>query len=171
MKYSLVILSFSILILFSCKKGEENDNSSLKCSNSITYSPANFTEQDSATIFIPTAFTPDGIGDNMNDRFWAVGTGLSKFKITVFSNGQTVYQSTDINEGWDGKVNGSIENGQYSYEISATNMVNKEIQIFGTLLSIPSNTAVDNCKDCLFADQIRPGLGFLLPTNEPLKCN
>jgi gliding motility-associated-like protein len=59
-------------------------------------------------LFVPTAFTPNG--DNKNDLFKAMLFGnLKKFELTVYNRwGQVVFQSGDVNQGWNGKVN-SIE--------------------------------------------------------------
>jgi len=52
-------------------------------------------------IFIPNAFTPDG--DGLNDVFKAKGAFVELFEMQIFDRwGNLVFQSGNINEGWDG---------------------------------------------------------------------
>ena len=57
------------------------------------------------TIYIPNAFTPNN--DGLNDGFKAEGVGIAQFKLQVFDRwGKMIFESDDINKGWDGSVNG-----------------------------------------------------------------
>jgi gliding motility-associated-like protein len=61
----------------------------------------------SEDIYFPSAFTPNG--DNLNDRFKALYSGLNipSFHLSVLNRwGQLVFKSDDISKGWDGKING-----------------------------------------------------------------
>lgn len=56
-------------------------------------------------IYIPNAFTPNS--DGLNDGFKAEGVGIKEFKMQVFDRwGNLIFESDDINNGWDGSVNG-----------------------------------------------------------------
>ncbi len=80
------------------------------------------------SIWIPTAFTPNG--DEVNDWYpWdpdgetnlgfvsdSIPSGGSVFNMTILSRwGDTLFESDAINECWDGRVNGNeIPDGVYS---------------------------------------------------------
>lgn len=57
-------------------------------------------------IRVPTAFTPNG--DGKNDTFGITGNGVQKFRISIYNRwGNLVFESTDIHNSWDGKINGA----------------------------------------------------------------
>lgn len=69
-------------------------------------------------ILAPTAFTPNG--DGLNDQFRvAVRCKMKNYSLKIFSRwGQMVFATTNINDGWDGYINGSPANmGVYFYYI------------------------------------------------------
>mgnify|MGYP006421426163 FL=1 len=71
------------------------------------------------TIFVPTAFSPDG--DGLNDIFEAKGTGITEFEMQVFDRlGGLVFESSSVDYGWNGKdVAGEIvNNGTYLYHVA-----------------------------------------------------
>jgi gliding motility-associated-like protein len=72
-------------------------------------------------LYVPNAFTPDG--DTYNDIFKAFGENIQKFNMMIFArNGQMVFETNDISQGWDGKVRGNTgEAGVYIYKITYTN--------------------------------------------------
>lgn len=56
-------------------------------------------------IKVPTAFTPNN--DGRNDEFRIIGNGVQKFRITIYNRwGSLIFESSDINHSWDGKING-----------------------------------------------------------------
>jgi len=59
------------------------------------------------SLFIPTAFTPDG--DGLNDIFKAEGHHVADFHMWVFDKGgNLVFESTELSSGWNGEgVQGS----------------------------------------------------------------
>jgi gliding motility-associated-like protein len=79
------------------------------------------------TLYVPNTFSPNG--DGVNDVFKAEGDGITKFEMMVYDRwGQMVFYSTDINKGWDGKVNGGSEVSvldTYVYVINITAFANK----------------------------------------------
>lgn len=68
-------------------------------------------------LWVPNAFTPDDT--EVNDVFKAKGVNLTAFDLTVYSRwGSTVFHTQDIDEGWDGKMNGEpAPIGLYSWVI------------------------------------------------------
>lgn len=62
-------------------------------------------------VGLPNAFTPNG--DNKNDIFQALfqnGCSLASFSLKIFNRwGNLVYQTTNTNEGWDGRIGGKLQ--------------------------------------------------------------
>ena len=59
------------------------------------------------TFFIPNSFSPDG--DNINDIFIPKGDNVDeeRYLMRIYDRwGKLVFETTDINEGWDGSING-----------------------------------------------------------------
>lgn len=72
-------------------------------------------------ISIPDAFTPNG--DGRNDVFRIISKGNQSVKQFIIVNrwGQRVFQTTNQYQGWDGRLNGVMQDmGTYSYYIRYT---------------------------------------------------
>jgi len=55
------------------------------------------------SIYIPSAFTPNG--DGYNDTFFPKGYGILEFQMYIFDRwGEMIYETSDLSKGWDGKV-------------------------------------------------------------------
>jgi gliding motility-associated-like protein len=71
-------------------------------------------------VFIPTAFTPNGDGEN--ELFRGTAVGIKEYELIIFNRwGEVMFQSTDPTEGWDGNhPNGkeAIE-GVYAWSVYA----------------------------------------------------
>ncbi len=86
----------------------------------VIYSKSNIRciEKD-PTLFMPNAFTPEGI---KNNRLRPVVTFVDPgaFKMIVFDRwGREIFETTDIVSGWDGSINGQIaDTGLYSYLVT-----------------------------------------------------
>jgi len=76
--------------------------------------------EPSQYLYIPNAFTPDG--DGRNDVFRAIPSvnTISHFSMRVFDRwGGQVFESEDINQGWDGTKNGKpCPEGAYVFRIT-----------------------------------------------------
>ncbi|MCX8080463.1 MAG: gliding motility-associated C-terminal domain-containing protein, partial [Bacteroidia bacterium] len=70
-------------------------------------------------VYIPNVFTPNG--DGLNDVFNVKGTGLKseRYLMQIFDRwGNLIYQTKDINKGWDGTVKGvPAQEGVYIYQV------------------------------------------------------
>jgi gliding motility-associated-like protein len=90
-----------------------------------------------SSFFIPSAFTPNN--DGLNDFFKPSANAISDYKIKIFNRwGQLLFQTTNVLEGWDGKVNGIPQPiGTYTYFViyKDENMDKKQSQK-GTFLLI-----------------------------------
>lgn len=57
---------------------------------------------DQGRVIAPTAFSPNGNGQN--DTYLITGTQIQQFNLRIYNRwGQLVFETNDINEGWDGK--------------------------------------------------------------------
>jgi gliding motility-associated-like protein len=67
----------------------------------------------------PSAFTPNG--DSNNDIFRFEGSNIANFDLKIFNRwGDIVFSTNDINQGWDGTVNGHSQNiDTYKYLVVA----------------------------------------------------
>jgi gliding motility-associated-like protein len=71
----------------------------------------------SPTLYMPTAFTPNG--DGLNDYFSAVGEFVETSSLEIYDRwGKLLFRSTNLNEGWDGSVDGQpAPEGGYVYKV------------------------------------------------------
>ncbi|HRG39032.1 MAG TPA: PKD domain-containing protein [Bacteroidia bacterium] len=89
----------------------------------------------SFSFFIPNAFTPDD--DQLNDVFFGKGRGIAKYHLLIVDRwGNIVFETTDINQGWDGKVNRTSEVSMqdvYVWKVKITDVFGKNHQYMGTV--------------------------------------
>ena len=76
-------------------------------------------------VGLPKAFTPNG--DTHNDLLYVRGINIDKIKLRVYTReGKMVFETSDINQGWDGKYNGqaqAMDSYYYNLDITYTNGV------------------------------------------------
>jgi gliding motility-associated-like protein len=91
-------------------------------------------------LYIPTAFTPTN-EDGLNDVFKAYGYGFEQFNIKIFSRwGIKVFESNDINIGWDGTYKGNlVPKGNYIYQVEALGPDFLEFRKIGNIVIIRGN--------------------------------
>lgn len=80
---------------------------------------------DKENIFIPSAFTPNGDGKN---DIWKIRTNVAtSFSLKIYNRwGEMVFETNDINQGWDGTYQGKMSNGgSYAYYLTV-NCENQE---------------------------------------------
>jgi len=85
-------------------------------------------------IVIPNIFSPNG--DNINDLFFIINTGMSSLNCTIFNRwGQLLYTITAPSQSWDGKTpNGdNAPDGTYMYILQAQGLNGKTYKQNGTV--------------------------------------
>jgi gliding motility-associated-like protein len=96
----------------------------------------NMEVSDDIVVSLPKAFTPNG--DNLNDKLKIqFGAGLKSFNILKIFNrfGKLVFQTTNINEGWDGKFNGIDQDmDAYTYFIDYITYKDEHITKTGSVI-------------------------------------
>lgn len=67
--------------------------------------------------FIPTAFSPNG--DGLNDVFRPTLINFEDYSLSIYNRwGEKIYESTDVDEGWNGTYKGSlVQNGVYIFKM------------------------------------------------------
>lgn len=69
-----------------------------------TVKPAFIDGQLKASIFIPSAFTPNN--DGKNDYFEVIGKRINDFSVSIFNeNGKLLFKSLSLGDQWDGSFN------------------------------------------------------------------
>jgi len=88
-------------------------------------------------IFVPTAFTPNN--DGLNDLLKPVAAGVQKINyFSVYNRwGQLVYSTSQIGKGWDGRINGQLQQtGVFVWMISAIDFTGNPFFLKGTVTLI-----------------------------------
>lgn len=80
--------------------------------------------KNEVAIYAPNTFTPDGDEHNQTWRVHLAGMDLFNIEINIYNRwGERVWQSFDINVGWDGTYNGVIvPNGVYTWSLVADDL-------------------------------------------------
>lgn len=89
------------------------------------------------SVFVPNTFTPNN--DDLNDRLYVRGIGLAALEFfRVFDRwGRLVFETQNINEGWDGTVNGKLADvATYVYHLKATCSSNELVEKSGNVTLI-----------------------------------
>jgi len=138
-----------LLVLFSitaCKKAVYNRNCCVE--------PGGFVVFEGGYVTIPNAFTPNG--DGVNDLLIPIAVGVNQYTLTVVLEDETLF--TAENEGWDGRVDGSIERGIYGYIIDIETNDGELRQLFGQICSIPdpADACIKESDRCVFENQFIP---------------
>ena len=71
-------------------------------------------------IGLPTAFSPNGDGEN--DILYVRGAAIETLDLKIFNRwGQLVFETTSMQKGWDGTFNGQPQPMEaYAYVLNAT---------------------------------------------------
>jgi gliding motility-associated-like protein len=70
-------------------------------------------------VYIPNVFTPDLKSDGLNDTFRIYNLNSTEYQLTIYNRwGEQVFQSSDVNKGWDGKYHGDpVPEGIYNWTL------------------------------------------------------
>ncbi len=87
-------------------------------------------------IYVATGFTPNG--DGVNDVLHFFPVAMEKATLTIYNRwGATVFSSSDITKGWDGKLRGLLQDtGIFVWMVKATDLNGEPIMKKGTVLLI-----------------------------------
>ncbi|MEO5641875.1 MAG: gliding motility-associated C-terminal domain-containing protein [Bacteroidia bacterium] len=93
-----------------------DDVSVILCDDTIIPPPSEIENY----LYVPTAFSPNGDGNN--DLLFVRGKNIDQLNFSVYDRwGQRVFETNDINVGWDGRYNGeAMENAVFVYYLTLT---------------------------------------------------
>ncbi len=97
-----------------------------KLGNNAIKSTSNYAEViPPLSIYIPSAFTPNG--DGMNDTFGVKGEGIQDYRLLIYNRwGTVLFESTNAKTQWDGTFEGRpVETGTYVYLLFAKGVESK----------------------------------------------
>jgi gliding motility-associated-like protein len=119
-----------------------NKSTSAQPSNTNTYfanliDPYGCSVKDSVTIsldgslYIPNTFSPNG--DELNDIFKIHAEDITQFEIIIFNRwGEILYESKDINKGWNGFHKGKVcQIDAYVWRIVYSDVNTSKKEVFG----------------------------------------
>jgi gliding motility-associated-like protein len=88
-----------------------------------------------STVFIPNAFTPNDNG--LNDSFMPRLYGVLEFQMLIFDRwGNEIFKTSDLNEGWNGRVRGQgeiVQQDVYVYKIFTKDLLHNDHSYIGTV--------------------------------------
>jgi gliding motility-associated-like protein len=86
----------------------------------------------SPSVFVPSAFTPNG--DGLNDKLAPIAVGISRIEyFRIFNRwGQMVFSTTVNSQGWDGRIGGTLQGtNTYVWICSAIDYTGRRIFLKG----------------------------------------
>lgn len=90
-----------------------------------------------SAIYVPTGFTPNN--DGLNDVLHPLFIGIKRLDyFNIYGRaGNKVFETKDMAKGWDGRINGILQNnGTYIWILNAEDIVGKRYQLKGTITII-----------------------------------
>ncbi len=85
--------------------------------------------------FIPTIFSPNGKGNQVNETFCIFSDCVEQFKLLIHNRwGEEIFESEDISQCWDGTFKGSeAATGTYAYNLFIRQIDGSQINKTGTI--------------------------------------
>jgi len=172
MKSTYSILVLGCLFLLACKDDEPVLSG---CCNNQAIN----TTVGNSRVYIANIFTPNN--DNLNDFFQVNGDSIERITLMEIRNkdNDVVFTKTNFpagnpTEGWDGVVNGIIQEGLYEFtiQLKATDGTVEVLQ--GKVCNYPCNesqTDKINGSNCQFPSQVNNGqFDATIPSGETNDC-
>ncbi|HEY1039601.1 MAG TPA: PKD domain-containing protein, partial [Bacteroidia bacterium] len=78
-------------------------------------------------VYVPNSFSPDG--DDINEEFYATGTGINSIEMTIFDRwGGVIFNTAEIGKGWNGRDGSDkkVEKGVYIYKLVVINYLGEK---------------------------------------------
>ncbi len=102
-------------------------------SDTLTIDPCNNNGTIASAPGVPTAFTPNGDGNN--DILYVRGGPFSLFDFRVFDQwGTQIFQANVQSEGWDGKFHGAVQpEGTFVWTLTGTTVDGKQVKMTGNV--------------------------------------
>lgn len=181
---SLLVFPLATLVFVATSTDEDFPipSSSIEscCGLSNTLQPVG-----NGTVFLPSAFTPDG--DGINDVFFIQTDGnierVDSFLIREVDSGQAVFRRDNITdfsptEGWDGtNAGGAIVAATYEFIAWVVARDSSQNAYFGYVCALPCQNPTGEPRpeflyECLFSTQFDPMLGYRadFESGEELDC-
>lgn len=86
-------------------------------------------------VFIPDAFTPDGVGADRNNTFKVSVLNEKAFNLKIYNRwGEKMFETKDKNQGWNGQFRGTVcADGVYVYALDVISDEDKTYSFRGTI--------------------------------------
>jgi gliding motility-associated-like protein len=135
-KFPRIVLALAFVLLVGALKAQEAPDgkrryrvTAFKSYNTEITSLSNTADAfPKSTLYIPSAFTPDG--DGVNDAFGAKGKNIISLKMKIYNRwGELVYESDKLNDTWDGtyKGNAITNTDVFVYTVNAVSVDGKPL--------------------------------------------
>ena len=86
-------------------------------------------------LFVPTIFSPNGIGPSENEKWCVFSNCIATLSMGVYDRwGQLIFETTDPEQCWDGKKDGKeVPTGVYAFRLFVVQTDGKTIERSGTV--------------------------------------